>query len=130
LDDVPPLVEHFMQQLRPHAGRRLQGMQPEALELLSRHTWPGNVRELRNVLERAIVLGSDSTIGIADLNLSTLGEVPSAGDAIHAQAATPFEPISLAELERRHILAVLEHCAGNKTRTATQLGIERSTLDR
>lgn len=132
LDDVPPLVEHFVQQLRLHAGRRLHGIQPQALELLSRHNWPGNVRELRNVLERAIVLGSDSTIGITDLNLSTLGEASVTADASHAAAvaATPFEPISLAELERRHILAVLEHCDGNKTKTALQLGIERSTLDR
>lgn len=131
LDDVPPLVEHFVQQLRPHAGRRLHGIEPQALELLSRHRWPGNVRELRNVLERAIVLGSDSTIGIADLNLSTLGAASSTADASSAAAAaTPFDPIPLAELERRHILAVLEHCGGNKSKTAMQLGIERSTLDR
>lgn len=130
LDDVPPLVEHFVQQLRLHAGRRLHGIQPQALELLSRHNWPGNVRELRNVLERAIVLGSDSTIGITDLNLSTLGDALPSADASHAAAAPPFEPISLAELEQRHILAVLKHCDGNKTKTALQLGIERSTLDR
>lgn len=140
LDDVAPLVEFFMQQLRQHAGRRLHGLEPQALELLSRHTWPGNVRELRNVIERAIVLGNNSTIGVEDLQLSTLGatatqtsqsELPSRpGAAGLEQLASGFEPIPLAELEQRHILAMLEHCEGNKTKAAQQLGIERSTLDR
>ncbi len=130
LQDVPPIVEHFIQQLRPHAGRRLHGIQPQALELLSHHSWPGNVRELRNVLERAIVLGSGSTIAVGDLNLSTLGGGASAADINISPPAATFEPISLAELEQRHILAVLAHCAGNKSKAALQLGIERSTLDR
>ncbi|MEZ6150287.1 MAG: sigma 54-interacting transcriptional regulator [Pirellulaceae bacterium] len=132
LDDVPPLVEFFIEQLRPHAGRRLSGIEPDALELLARHTWPGNVRELRNVLERAIVLGNHATIGVEDLKLSTLGQ-PAAGTdqgSLDNQPDSSFEPISLSELERRHILAMLEHCAGNKTKAAQKLGIERSTLDR
>ena len=132
LDDVPPLVEFFLEQLRQHAGRRLSGIEPDALELLAHHSWPGNVRELRNVLERAIVLGNHSTIGVADLKLSVLGET-SAGTAQGSTsplADSPFEPISLSELEQRHILAMLEHCGGNKTKAAQNLGIERSTLDR
>ncbi len=129
-DDVPPLVEHFIQRLRPHAGRRLHGIQPQALELLSRHTWPGNVRELRNVLERAIVLGSGSTVAMNDLNLSTLGGGAPAGAVGTSPPTANFEPISLAELEQRHIVAVLAHCDGNKSKAAMQLGIERSTLDR
>ncbi len=131
LDDVPPLVDFFMEQLRAHAGRRLTGIEPEALELLSRHSWPGNIRELRNVLERAIVLGSASTLGLDDLKISTLGGLmaPSTSSAQSA-ADAPFAPISLLELEQRHILAMLEFCGGNKTKAAQQLGIERSTLDR
>ena len=131
LDDVPPLVEYFLEQLRAHAGRRLTGIEPEALELLTRHSWPGNIRELRNVLERAIVLGSHSTIGVEDLKISTLGEMmsPQKQTAV-SPSEPPFEPIPLLELEQRHILAMLEHCGGNKTKAAQQLGIERSTLDR
>ena len=131
-DDIPPLVEFFIEQLRKHAGRRLIGIEPEALELLVCHTWPGNVRELRNVLERAIVLGNHATIGVEDLKLSALGEASAGADqgsmGRHAQA--PFEPLLLSELEQRHILAMLEHCGGNKTKAAQNLGIERSTLDR
>lgn len=132
LDDVPPLVEFFIEQLRQHAGRRLSGIEPDALELLAHHNWPGNVRELRNVLERAIVLGNRSTIGVEDLKLSTLGnpsmEPGEGSNGRHIDS--PFEPISLSELEQRHIIDMLEHCGGNKTKAAQKLGIERSTLDR
>ncbi len=135
LDDVPPLVEYFIEKLRPHAGRRLKGIEPAALELLARHSWPGNIRELRNVLERAIVLGSGTTIGVADLRISTLGGIPITADsaAVHSQTAEvlgTFEPLPLFELERRHILAMLNFCDNNKTKASQQLGIERSTLDR
>ena len=128
LEDIPQLVEHFLEQLRPHAGRRLAGISPQALEVLTRHSWPGNVRELRNVIERAVVLGSGATIEPADLSLSSIAANASAPtDGSHASA---FRPISLAELEKDHIYAMLEHSGGNKTKAAQLLGIERSTLDR
>ncbi len=146
LEDVGPLVEFFLNQLGHHAGRRLQGIQPEALEYLSRHTWPGNIRELRNVIERAIVLGNNSTIGIEDLQISTLGKLAesrsnpklsSANDqlapsTLHVAPPAPpiFEPIPLSELEKVHIFAMLQHVGGNKTKASQLLGIERSTLDR
>ena len=90
------------------------------------------MRELRNVLERAIVLGNHATIGVEDLKLSTLGQPATESDqvSLDCQPDSPFEPIPLSELEQRHILAMLEHCAGNKTKAAQTLGIERSTLDR
>ena len=141
LGDVPILVEHFLQQLRSHASRRLSGIEPQALETLCRHRWPGNIRELRNVLERAVVLGNHATIGIDDLHLSALAQLPADGAETAATTTTgqlppasepppAFEPLPLAEIERRHILATLEACGGNKSKTAHSLGIERSTLDR
>jgi len=131
LDDVPALVEYFLNQLRGHAARRLTGIEPQALELLTRHTWPGNIRELRNVMERAIVLGCNSTLGVEDLKISSLGEPPpQATPAAQAHATPHFEALSLSELERRHILAMLEYCDGNKSKASQLLGIERSTLDR
>jgi Nif-specific regulatory protein len=121
-------VEHFVEQLRQHAGRRLSGVSPQALEILTRHSWPGNVRELRNVIERAIVLGGSSTIEPEDLSLSTVN----AGSAVPtATGESPmFRPISLAELEKEHIFHMLDHAHGNKTKASQLLGIERSTLDR
>lgn len=128
LDDVPLLVEHFLDQLRHHAARRLSGISPEALEILTRHSWPGNVRELRNVVERAIVLGSSSTIEPADLSISSLGNVGTATAPGSSEAV--FQPIPLADVEKAHILKTLDHAEGNKTKAAQMLGIERSTLDR
>jgi transcriptional regulator with PAS, ATPase and Fis domain len=128
-EDLQPLTEHFIEQLRHHAARRIQGISPEALELLTHHNWPGNVRELRNVVERAIVLGGHETIVAQDLNLVSFGLDLASEN--HADAGSaPFRPIPLAELEKEHIFAMLEHTEGNKTRASQLLGIERSTLDR
>ncbi|GAB5406935.1 MAG: sigma 54-interacting transcriptional regulator [Aureliella sp.] len=130
--DLPALVQHFIQQLALHAGgRKIEGIAPEALEALSKHDWPGNIRELRNVMERAIVLGSGSTIGVDDLSLSTIG-LSAQAQSSEGPSAEPaeFQPISLARLERQHIFATLEHVENNKTQASRLLGIERSTLDR
>ncbi|RMF44921.1 MAG: FHA domain-containing protein [Planctomycetota bacterium] len=126
-EDIAELAEYFLDQFRPHANRKISGISPAALQILTAHDWPGNVRELRNVIERAVVLGRDSEILPEDLNISSLrGDETTAGTS----TAGSFEPMPLAELERRHILAVLEHTQGNKSQAAQLLGIERSTLDR
>lgn len=128
LEDLPLLVEHFIQLLRHHANRRIDGITPQALELLSRHTWPGNVRELRNVIERALVLGASNVLDVEDFSLSSLGApiLP----ASMPNVASGYHPITLDELEKSHIFATLEYAEGNKTKASQILGIERSTLDR
>ena len=93
-----------------------------------RYLWPGNIRELKNVIERAVVLCRGQEIDQEDLLLTKLA---TAGDT--AEAVVPsdeFLPASLADIERRFILATLNHTGWNKSRTSTILGIERSTLDR
>ncbi len=129
LEDLPLLIEHFIQLLRHHADRRIDGITPQALELLSRHTWPGNVRELRNVIERALVLGSSNVLDVEDFSLSSLGAMPLAPLAV-PPSATGYQPITLDSLEQAHIRATLEFAEGNKTKASQILGIERSTLDR
>lgn len=128
LEDLPLLTEHFIKLLGHHADRRIDGITPEALELLSRHSWPGNIRELRNVIERAIVLGSSHVLDVDDLSLSSLGGAPTttAGNPVAGQ----YVPRTLDDLERAHIMATLEYAEGNKTKASQILGIERSTLDR
>ena len=92
------------------------------------YLWPGNVRELKNVIERAVVLCRGQEIDQEDLLLTKLA---TAGDTADAAAADEeFLPASLADIERRYILATLNHTGWNKSRTASILGIERSTLDR
>lgn len=126
-EDVPLLVEHFLRKFVRETGRKIKGFTPAALQKMQEHDWPGNVRELRNVVERAVALGSGPMLDTADVWLSSLELPPT------QTSGTPtveYEPVSLEEIERRHIHATLNHTDWNKSQAATILGIERSTLDR
>jgi transcriptional regulator with GAF, ATPase, and Fis domain/pSer/pThr/pTyr-binding forkhead associated (FHA) protein len=127
-EDIIELAEHFLRSYMVETGRKILGFTAEAREQLQQYRWPGNVRELRNVVERAVVLARGDYVDVDDLNLSNLATV---GDSSVLPSSTSFyEPLTLAEVERRHILATLRQTAWNKSRTARVLGIERSTLDR
>src|SRR5439155_22450514 len=97
-----------------------------ALEALRRHDWPGNVRELENCIERALVLGHQSTIGIGDLPpaLRQHAVAETAATVEHTTAA------SLANLEREHILRTLAAVGGNRAAAARLLAVDRKTLYR
>jgi Nif-specific regulatory protein len=127
-NDVVELANYFLARFNAETGRRFRGFSPDALKLLQQYRWPGNIRELKNVVERAVVLGRGEFIGAEDLALTTLATAGDSGE-LHP-ASLKFEPLTLDEMERRHILSTLNYCEWNKSRTATVLGIERSTLDR
>ncbi|NLE40166.1 MAG: sigma 54-interacting transcriptional regulator [Pirellulaceae bacterium] len=129
VEDIPELAHYFLRQYVGETGRRIEGFTDEAMEQLIRYRWPGNVRELKNVIERAVVLCRGRMIDQSDLLLSKLPTSGSTG-AIVDVAGASFNPVSLADLERQHIQAMLDHTSWNKSRAATMLGIERSTLDR
>ena len=122
-EDVPVLANHFLGRLSQDVGRRLRGFSDEAMRMFMRYDWPGNVRELRNVIERAVVLGTGEEIGEKDIFLSPLMVPPAAPTG-------EYQPKTLDDMEREHIAATLAHTDWNKSQTATILGIERSTLDR
>ncbi len=139
--DVELLAEHFVEQ----HGRRLQRVRrlsPETVEALSRHDWPGNVRELEAAMERAVLLSPDRVITPADLPAEVLGEARVAAatkgvahDAgwVHVPAlADGWTPTPLhdavAEPERQILLAALEANDWNRSETARQLGVDRTTL--
>jgi DNA-binding NtrC family response regulator len=117
-EDISLLVEHFAAQVAP-AGRRPVKLTSDAMALLQRYRWPGNVRELRNIVERLSVLSPD-------------GEVSAAEVALYLPASTPegldLGLLSLDEVERRHILKVLQRCGGNRSRAARVLGVDPKTL--
>jgi len=115
-DDIILLTGHFLA-LHATAGGPKKLAKSAEKKLLS-YPWPGNVRQLRNVIESAIVLGQGREIRADDLVLPQ-GRSP---------GSEAWEPIRLAELERRHVLRMLEHTGGNKKRAAEILGIERCTL--
>jgi len=126
-DDIPELARYFLRKFVEETGRRIEGFTDAALGQLISYRWPGNVRELKNVIERAVVLCTGRLIDQSDLLLSKL---PTAGPTAQLGPDPQFLPRSLAELERDHILATLRYTGWNKSRAASHLGIERSTLDR
>jgi DNA-binding NtrC family response regulator len=125
--DIPQLVEHFRRLYQNRFGLgEISGPSPEVLEVLGGHPWPGNVRQLETIVQRAIVdLGSlRDPVGVRSL-LPAEGGLP-------AQPKTPAigDDLTLEELERLHITAVLERYHGNRSRAAQVLGIERKSLYR
>jgi DNA-binding NtrC family response regulator len=117
-EDIPVLVDHFLAQLQTEMGKPLEGMSPEAVDLLMAHDWPGNVRELRNVLERGAVVARGPIITPMDLDL-----VLPTGDNGKTEVSD-----SLRDMERKHIVASLQQHSWNISRTAKALGIDRVTL--
>ena len=127
-DDIELLAHHFLERFARETGRRMEGFTPEASAAMRDYHWPGNIRELRNCIERAVVLAPEPLVDASDLALSSLA---SPGDTGKLQPANGrFVPEPLASVEKRHILATLESTGGNKSKAASLLGIERSTLDR
>lgn len=125
--DVLLLAQHFLEQVAARDGRPPRRLSREVSQRLLRHHWPGNVRELRNAMEHAATLARFATLAPDDLPAG-LGEQhqPASGGA--AEQAPSL--VTLAEVERRHILQVLDAVEGNRTRAATVLGLDRSTLYR
>ena len=130
-EDVLELANYFLQKYNVATGRKITGFSPQALTVLSRYRWPGNVRELKNVIERAVVLAREDVIQVDEILLSNLNTASeSTMDFQGLVGERPYQPISLAEVEAKHIEATLLETGWNKSRSASILGIERSTLDR
>ena len=135
-EDVPFLAEEFMRRFGRKHGVRVRGFSEQAGKVISGHDWPGNVRELQNVVERAVILSSeDGLIEPEHLGMAK----PSHAVPVAALASQPSDPgtipahnegsvPTLAEIEKRHILATVEHCKGNRTQAAKALGVSIRTL--
>ena len=124
--DVPLLIDHFLKTLAKRHARGPVAVDPKAQEQLLAYDWPGNVRELHNVLERALVLAEQDVIGPEHLPANVRSLEPAA----HRTSAESGELVSLAELERAHVLRVLRATNGNREAAARTLGISRRTLTR
>ncbi|MFO0869452.1 MAG: sigma 54-interacting transcriptional regulator [Pirellulales bacterium] len=129
-EDIGELAEHFLQRFNQETGKKLRGFTPAALQRMREYRWPGNVRELKNVIERAVVLARYDVIDVDDLMLSSLATSGDTGEIPQPRSTAAFEPLTLDEVERRHILSTLLSTSWNKSRSANLLGIERTTLDR
>jgi DNA-binding NtrC family response regulator len=123
--DIPLLVEQFLADIAARDGAPEKRLSPAALAALVTHPWPGNVRELRNVIERAAVFADGAEIEADGLPDEVVHGVPE--NHVHGRIG---RELTLAELEREHILGVLDRMGGNRSRAADILGIPRRTLYR
>jgi len=124
--DILPLARHFLEQAAKVLGVPKAKLDGRADTLLEDYVWPGNVRELRNVMERALILSGSGLILPEHLPKELFEEV--AMEAGTNATQWPGGLMTLDEVEKRHILYMLERCKGNKTKTADRLGIARITL--
>ncbi len=118
MDDLPALVQHFSQTLSSDLGVDAKEITGEDLFQMRKYHWPGNIRELRNIIERCLLLNQTPSQCLA-------------GQVDESSSVTPVTESSLLEdVEKHHILKVLESEGGNKSAAARILGISRKTLER
>ncbi|MCD6249927.1 MAG: sigma-54-dependent Fis family transcriptional regulator [candidate division Zixibacteria bacterium] len=116
-DDVLLLAEYFLRKFCMKMNKKKEGFSPEVIKLFLRYKWPGNIRELENAIERAVVVGKESLVQLSDM--------PFGGGQKVLEEKTA---ISLREVEKKHILKVLNETGWNVTRSAHLLEIDRATL--
>jgi len=116
-EDIAGLVDYFLRKYSSAAHKKVGDAAADVMAAFQAYSWPGNVRELENVIERAVILNSKSRIMLEDLP-----------PAVRAPQASGN--LSLDEMERRHIVQVLQDTKGNVKAAAGVLGIDRKTLYR
>ena len=134
-DDIPRLVQYFLQEFSRDYGQKPKSIENDALALFLRYHWPGNVRELRNIIERLIIMTAGPTIRRDDVPPPLTGTLPAHSSG---GAGTPPVPLHLytsmkdarAAFEREFILEKLKEHGGNVSKTADAIGMERSNLHR
>ncbi len=125
-DDIPLLVEHFLQKLASGEKTIAEG----AMDILTSYEWPGNVRELENIIERAVILADGSEITAESLNVSIFPERLRKRSRSTGTGDLGVSGITLDELEQRYLLQTLEETSWKKKQAAEILGINPSTLYR
>jgi two-component system, NtrC family, response regulator AtoC len=125
-EDIPYLVDHFIERFGRDSGKSIEAVTPAALKLLMDFHWPGNVRELENILERAVALSTGTTIDAADIRLDLS---PSKAPR-EAAGPVPFPPegMTLEQFEDEIINEAVRRANGNKSQAARLLGLSRNAL--
>jgi DNA-binding NtrC family response regulator len=122
-EDIPLLIQHFLQRFNKTNGYQV-AIEPPAIEALRNKAWPGNVRELENTIHRLAIFAPTGQITLADV----LSENNRSNGNDPGRSETAPMPDRLNEMERLHILRVLQEAKGNRSEAARRLGIERKTL--
>ena len=126
-DDIPVLLNHFMNQFAEENGVPLVEMDPEVTHVLQSYKWPGNIRELRNFAENTVVMKRGGRLTTYDLDPRFLGE---RHEEVAASAPALSNPLSVEENEKRLLRNALVQAKGNRTQAAKLLGMSRRTLHR
>jgi DNA-binding NtrC family response regulator len=124
--DIPALAEHFIEKYRCESGQAYLQLSSAALAALMAHDWPGNVRELENTIHRALVLTTGTLIDTKALEVGPPAACSPAPEA--ADRVSPFVGRPLHLMERDVIIGTLQLTGGNRTRTATMLGLSIRAL--
>jgi two-component system response regulator AtoC len=124
-DDIPLLVDHFLERVNGRLGTQIEGMESGALRRLMSHAWPGNVRELENVVERSVVLAEGTRLTVEDLpdelqDMHPVQQVLSGGDLSVKKA--------IRRIEEALIRRALDETGGNRTRAAKLLELSHRAL--
>jgi len=122
-EDIPDLVQLFIERFSRGSGKPVTAIRPEALQRLMEFHWPGNVRELENVIERACAMAKGSVLELEDIRLEPARPRP----ALESGALLP-EGFTLEQWEDELIREALRRTAGNKSRAARMLGLSRNAL--
>jgi len=128
-EDIPLLVNHFIDRFNRELGKNIGTVGRDVLEVMMRYDWPGNVRELKNVVERAMLLEAEEELLVEHLPREICGgSADITTTPASATIAETFFPMTLREIERIQIEKTLVQTSGNKSKAATILGISRQTL--
>jgi DNA-binding NtrC family response regulator len=119
IEDIPVVAQYLLNKVSADLGRGEIQLDDDCVKALQTYAWPGNVRELRNVIERAVLLSEEKSIGLKHLNFDS-----------HANMRTPSldSQLTLLQLEKQHIQIVLQEERGRVEKAAKRLGIPRSSL--
>ncbi len=124
-EDIPLLVQHFVEQFCQENGKPIKHVSPEAISALQNHDWPGNVRELRNIVERLIIMVESDTIGATNV----MSAVHVDQQRVYRESSKSLRDM-IEEYEKKLILMELEANDGNVSQTARKLNIDRANLYR
>jgi len=128
-EDIPLLVEHFLDKFNQRLAKTVRWVSPEALAALLEYTWPGNIRELENLMERSVLLVEGDTIGLLDMpGLQGTGSTLASPEDLDGMGLKEYVRVHTTKLERARIRRVLKAEDGNVTRAARRLGISRKSL--
>ncbi len=122
-EDIPLLVDHFLDIYNPKVGKKIKRADPAALRLLKKYDWPGNVRELKHMIERAVIFCNGDELKEEDF----LAHTQAMEMELLAKEVVGSK-FTLSRMEELFIRKVLEKCSGNRSQAARELGIGRNTL--